>query len=192
MMPRYSSDWVVPRSWHQTDGGDSRSISDPLTGLHNRRFALHRMEQMMSSKGEGPSVMMIDLDFFKAINDTYGHAAGDTVLQQVSHRLRAQLRGNDLLARIGGEEFLVALPDTDRIGAIECAERLRHAVGGAAFELGADILPINVTASVGLALPGDQTRSVTPEMLIQQADTALYGAKAHGRNQVSQVCVNAA
>lgn len=172
--------------------GLEAAVIDPLTGLHNRRFALHRLEQMMGTTQAGPSVMMIDLDFFKVINDTYGHAAGDTVLQQVSHRLRAQLRGNDLLARIGGEEFLVALPDTDHIGAVECAERLREAVGGAAFELGADMLPVKVTASVGLALPGDHNRSVTPEMLIRQADSALYGAKAHGRDRVSQVCVDAA
>ncbi len=172
--------------------GLEAAVIDPLTGLYNRRFALHRMEQMMATSKAGPSVMMIDLDYFKVINDTYGHAAGDKVLQQVSQRLRAQLRGNDLLARIGGEEFLVALPDTDREGAIECAERLRAAVGDALFELGADVLPVKVTASVGLALPGDQTRPVTSEMLIQQADSALYGAKAHGRDQVAQVCVDAA
>ncbi|MBL4628971.1 MAG: diguanylate cyclase [Roseicyclus sp.] len=173
--------------------GLDAAITDPLTGLYNRRYALHRMEQMMADVGGGPAVMMIDLDFFKNINDTYGHVAGDKVLQQVAHRLRAQLRSNDLLARIGGEEFLVVLADTDHEGATDCAERLRHAVGGAGFDIGGNAAPVTVTASVGLSLPGHlSSLSVTPEMLIHQADTALYGAKAHGRDQVSLVRVDAA
>lgn len=173
--------------------GLEAAITDPLTGLYNRRYALHRMEQMMAGPGPGPAVMMIDLDFFKKINDTYGHSAGDKVLQQVAVRLRGQLRSNDLLARIGGEEFLVALPYTDPEGATDCAERLRQAVGETSFNLGDGAFPVRVTASVGLALPGaNSPGGATPEMLINQADTALYGAKAHGRDQVSQVCVDAA
>ncbi len=172
--------------------GLEAAITDPLTGLHNRRYALHRMEQMIERNGADLAVMMIDLDFFKTINDQYGHAAGDQVLQQVAHRLRAQLRANDLLARIGGEEFLVVLSDTDHAGAIDCAERLRNAVGGKMFNLARDTLPVKVTASVGLALPGDQGPSPKADMLIRQADAALYGAKAHGRDRVSQVSVTAA
>lgn len=173
--------------------GLEAAITDPLTGLYNRRFALHRMEQMMANPSAEPSVMMIDLDYFKTINDTYGHAAGDTVLQEVAIRLRGQLRASDLLARIGGEEFLVVLANTDADGATECAERLRTAVGGRAFDLGGDTFPVRVTASVGLALPGAHAAATaTPETLIHQADTALYGAKAHGRDRVSHVCVDAA
>lgn len=174
--------------------GLEAAITDPLTGLYNRRFALHRMEQIMAGAGDDPAVMMIDLDFFKTVNDTYGHAAGDAVLQQVAVRLRGQLRANDLLARIGGEEFLVVLSGADDKTATDCAERLRDSVGGASFDVGDGSFPVRVTASVGLALPGGHANGakVTPEMLIHQADTALYGAKAHGRDQVSQVCVDAA
>lgn len=173
--------------------GLEAAITDPLTGLYNRRFALHRMEQMMASPRAEPSVMMIDLDYFKDINDTYGHAAGDAVLQEVAIRLRGELRANDLLARIGGEEFLVVLTNSDHANATDCAERLRNAIGGQGFDLGGTIPPVRVTASVGLALPGAASLgTATPEMLIHQADTALYGAKAHGRDQVSRICVNAA
>ncbi|OAN69814.1 hypothetical protein A8B78_21450 [Jannaschia sp. EhC01] len=173
--------------------GLEAAITDPLTGLYNRRFALHRMEQIMARPGNPPAVMMIDLDYFKDVNDTYGHAAGDTVLQQVAIRLRGQLQANDLLARIGGEEFLVVLSGADARGAMECAERLRTAIGSTSFDLGGDSFPVRVTASVGLALPGDhRDEATTPEALIRRADQALYGAKAHGRDQVSQMCHNAA
>ncbi|GAB5445261.1 diguanylate cyclase [Gymnodinialimonas sp.] len=173
--------------------GLEAAITDPLTGLYNRRFALHRMEQIMARPGPDPAVMMIDLDFFKEVNDTYGHAAGDAVLQQVAVRLRGQLQANDLLARIGGEEFLVVLSGADARDAKECAERLRSAIGSTSYDLGGDTFPVRVTASVGLALPGSRADSAaTPEALIHKADTALYGAKSHGRDQVSQMCDDAA
>ena len=174
--------------------GLEAAITDPLTGLYNRRFALHRLEQIMSRPGRDPTVMMIDLDYFKDINDTYGHAAGDAVLQQVAIRLRGQLQSNDLLARIGGEEFLVVLSGADARTATECAERLRSCVGSTSFDLGGDTFPVRVTASVGLALPAAPGHSakITPEALIHRADTALYGAKAHGRDQVSHICDDAA
>ncbi|MEJ6394354.1 diguanylate cyclase [Gymnodinialimonas sp. 2305UL16-5] len=167
--------------------GLEAAVTDPLTGLHNRRFALHRMEQMLANPGSGVAVMMIDLDYFKKINDRYGHPAGDEVLCQVGHRLRAQLRGNDLLARVGGEEFLVAMSNTDRNGALECAERLREAVGRTDFDVSDDIKPIHVTASVGLTLPEDVHKGARADALIQQADDALYSAKAMGRDQVSRM-----
>lgn len=172
--------------------GLEAAITDPLTGLYNRRFALHRMEQIMTRPGPDPAVMMIDLDYFKDVNDTYGHAAGDAVLQQVAVRLRGQLQANDLLARIGGEEFLVVLSGADASSAMECAERLRSAIGSTSFDLGGDTFPVRVTASVGLALPGSYDGTITPEALIHRADTALFGAKAHGRDQVSQMCPDAA
>lgn len=167
------------------------AITDPLTGLYNRRFALHRMEQIMARPGGDPAVMMLDLDYFKQINDTYGHAAGDTVLQQVAIRLRGQLQANDLLARIGGEEFLVVLSGANDRTATDCAERLRACIGGMTFDLGGETFPVQVTASVGLSLPGGTAPS-TPEALIHKADTALYEAKAHGRDRVSQLCDTAA
>ncbi|QXT40959.1 diguanylate cyclase [Gymnodinialimonas ceratoperidinii] len=167
--------------------GLEAAITDPLTGLYNRRFALHRMEQMLAPPAADLSVMMIDLDFFKNINDTYGHHAGDAVLREVAFRLRGQLKPSDLLARIGGEEFLVVLSGADREAASACAEQLRGCIGAASFDLGDGSFPIRVTASVGLTLPGGLGDGVpvTAEALIRQADRALYGAKAHGRDQVS-------
>ncbi len=172
--------------------GLEAAITDPLTGLYNRRFALHRMEQILAGPGAEIAVMMIDLDFFKTVNDTYGHGVGDIVLKQVGTRLGAQLRTGDLLARIGGEEFLVVLADTDARSAADCAERLRHAVGGEGFDIGKGSMPLHVTASVGLALPGLLDRAATPEALIHQADSALYGAKARGRDRVSLAAMDAA
>lgn len=170
------------------------AITDPLTGLYNRRFALHRMEQIMARPGGDPAVMMLDLDYFKQINDTYGHAAGDKVLQEVAIRLRGQLQANDLLARIGGEEFLVVLTGANASSATDCAERLRASIGGMSFDLGGETFPVRVTASVGLSLPGGPNlrTTATPEALIHKADTALYEAKAHGRDRVSQLCDTAA
>jgi two-component system cell cycle response regulator len=89
------------------------AVTDSLTGLHNRRYGLYRLQQMMARPGKGVAVMMLDLDHFKGVNDQHGHAAGDEVLRRLSQRLRAELRAGDLLARIGGEELLVALADTD-------------------------------------------------------------------------------
>lgn len=176
--------------------GLEAAITDPLTGLYNRRYALHRMEQILAKSGAvpgaGTAVMLIDLDFFKNVNDTYGHAAGDAVLKQVAQRLASQLRTRDLLARIGGEEFLVVLADTDIARAAECAERLRETIASKGFDIGKGSLPLRMTASVGLALPGPLAGTATPEMLIHQADTALYGAKAHGRDRVTQVSMDAA
>ncbi len=159
------------------------AVTDSLTGLHNRRYALFQMERMLSRPGRGVAAMMLDLDHFKAINDGHGHAAGDAVLRLVARRLRAQLRSGDLLARIGGEEFLVALPDADRAAALDCAERLRHAVSDIPFEVGRDGAAIQVTMSVGLVIsPGGSCES--PENMIARADGALYGAKSGGRDQV--------
>lgn len=159
------------------------AVTDSLTGLHNRRYAMHHMGRMIQRAGKGLAVMMLDLDFFKQVNDSYGHAIGDKVLSIVAKRLRAQLRGVDLLARMGGEEFLVALPEADRARALDVAERLRTAVGGAPILVGGGTGPITVTMSVGIALslgPDD-----TPEALLTRADQALYGSKTEGRNIVT-------
>jgi two-component system cell cycle response regulator len=167
------------------------AVTDSLTGLHNRRYALFRMERMLARPGRGVAGMMLDLDHFKTINDTYGHGAGDAVLRLVARRLRAQLRSGDLLARIGGEEFLVALPDADRAAALDCAERLRHAVSGTPFEIGRDGVAVRVTMSVGLALSRG-AGGESPECLIARADGALYGAKSGGRDKVAAAGLPAA
>jgi two-component system cell cycle response regulator len=160
------------------------AVTDSLTGLHNRRYGMFQLERMLERPGQGAAVMMLDLDRFKNINDDFGHAAGDEVLRLVGRRLRAQLRAGDLLARIGGEEFLVALPTADRSVAMDCAERLRRTIADAPFEIHGRAEPIDVTMSVGLALStGGGTE--TAENVLMRADAALYGAKSDGRDQVT-------
>jgi two-component system cell cycle response regulator len=160
------------------------AVRDSLTGLHNRRYALYELGRMIARPGRGVAVMMLDLDHFKQVNDTHGHPVGDRVLRRVAQRLRDQLRSGDLLARIGGEEFLVALPDSDRQSALDCAERLRTAIGGERFAFGDDIPPLEVTLSVGIALAAAGSGE-TGDSLLDRADAALYGSKAEGRDQVT-------
>ncbi|MBF9061155.1 diguanylate cyclase, partial [Rhodobacterales bacterium HKCCSP123] len=165
--------------------GLEMAMTDSLTGLHNRRYALYRLDRMLAGSGRGVAVMMLDLDHFKRINDTHGHSVGDEVLRRVALRLRSQLRAGDLLARIGGEEFLVVLPNSDRHAALDCAERLRAAVGEEVFAIGGDVPGLRVTLSAGLAL-SDPGSGEAGQCLIDRADAALYGAKAHGRDKVTQ------
>jgi len=128
------------------------------------------------------SVLMIDLDRFKNVNDSRGHLAGDTVLRQVGDLLRAEVRSVDLAARFGGEEFVIVLPDTEGPGAMVFAERLRERVEQQNFaEAGP---PLGVTVSIGVASVDSETRATTPEALIALADEALYRAKNDGRNRV--------
>jgi two-component system cell cycle response regulator len=165
------------------EAGLELAVTDSLTGLHNRRYALRRLDRMLAAPGRGVAVMMLDLDHFKSVNDRHGHAAGDAVLASVAKRLRAGLRPQDLLARLGGEEFLVALQDIDCDTALFCAERLREAVGGCPVTLAGDGPEIPVTMSVGLAMGHDG--SASGEDLIARADRALYDSKSEGRNLVT-------
>ncbi len=165
------------------DAGLELAVTDSLTGLHNRRYALHRLGRLLAAPGQGVAVMMLDLDHFKAVNDSFGHAAGDGVLATVANRLRAQMRAMDILARMGGEEFLVAIPDADAETALLCAERLRKAIAGAPFQIPGANAPIHVTMSVGIAFGTAATDR--PETLIDRADRALYGSKSDGRNIVT-------
>lgn len=169
---------------------------DPLTGLYNRRHAIARLESLaLAARDTGTpfAVMMADIDHFKTINDTHGHAAGDRVLVEVARRLRDNLRAVDLVARIGGEEFLVAMPDTSVEQARNAAERLRRIIGDTPFD-GArgGKGPIRVTMSIGVAIgPGapERAATVSPGALIEdmyeRADLALYSAKSAGRNKVT-------
>jgi diguanylate cyclase (GGDEF)-like protein len=172
---------ALERTFHETLL--DLSTKDPLTGLANRGNTLVEFQNRfgLSLRYDRPlSVVVCDLDFFKAVNDTYGHGAGDLVLHSFGERLLKSLRESDLAGRIGGEEFLVILPETDLAGAVRFAERLRHAVADMPM-----VLPnraIEVTCSLGVAerLPVDQE----PGQLLARADAALYGAKAGGRNRV--------
>jgi two-component system cell cycle response regulator len=127
------------------------------------------------------AVMLIDLDFFKAVNDTHGHDVGDAVLREFALRLRRNIRGVDLACRFGGEEFVVLMPDTDFAQAQGVAERVRAAIAERPFDIGGG-RSISVTISVGVSL--NEHAVDAPETLIKRADIALYRAKREGRNRV--------
>jgi two-component system cell cycle response regulator len=161
------------------------AITDGLTGLHNRRYLerhLGMLVQQAVARGKPLSLLILDIDHFKAINDTHGHAAGDEVLREFSRRMRKVVRGIDLACRLGGEEFLVAMPDTHGGLALLVGERIRQKIAGEPFQ--AEGAPrMNVTVSVGvasLASPSD-----TAQTLMKRADDALYEAKRQGRNRVA-------
>lgn len=158
---------------------------DPLTGLMNARayYAACDHQIHACARHKQPyAVLFVDLDHFKRINDTYGHAAGDEVLKVVANTLTQQIRRSDLVGRIGGEEFSIFLPHTDQAGAIRLAESLRLAIERAQPVVNHDT-PLTITASIGVAC-GD--RDPQPMQAIQQqADVAMYQAKKEGRNRVS-------
>ena len=161
------------------------AMIDPLTGLHNRRYALPKLAAISAEAHAQATifaVMVIDLDRFKSVNDRFGHAAGDAVLVDVAQRLKANLRADDLLARIGGEEFLVALPNTSFEEARLAADRLCKAIEECPVKL-AFSAGVSVTISIGVAVS-----CVTPEAthtIVDRADQALLLAKTEGRNQVT-------
>ena len=161
----------------QTARLEEQLFEDPLTRVHNRRFVFSQLAAMISGArrhGRPLAVAMVDLDDFKAINDRHGHEAGDSVLVAAAEALQRALRAEDVLGRLGGEEFLAVLPDTDAAAAARAAERLRAAVADAGGR-------VRVTASVGWAVlqPGEQ-----PDDLVRRADDALYTAKQEGRDRV--------
>lgn len=165
------------------------AVTDPLTGLYNRRYVephLIRLAEQSRQAGTELAVMMLDIDHFKAVNDTYGHAAGDKVLVELAKRLRENLRTIDLVARIGGEEFLVAMPRTTVRQARATADRLRRMVNCRPFNLGPEQPSLRVTMSVGVAISGPlQTQPAQLTLICDQADAALYAAKSAGRDQVA-------
>ncbi len=165
-----------------------KAVTDPLTGLYNRRYCNAHLEAMIAQPRGGAktlAAMVLDLDRFKMVNDRHGHGAGDAVLVELARRLKDCVRGVDLVSRIGGEEFLVVMPDIMPAHATQVAERVRHAVERPGFAVvgidGAGVV-LDLTVSIGLALhqPGE-----TPAALIARADTALYASKSAGRNMVT-------
>jgi len=159
---------------------------DPLTGLNNRRFLeshLANALEQAAHKGRPLSLMILDIDHFKSVNDTYGHDAGDEVLKVFAQRVKRVVRGADLVCRLGGEEFVVVMPDTPLAVAERVAERVRAAVQGGQFPIDAGATrTIPVTASIGLAERGADANA---DALLRRADKALYGSKASGRNRVT-------
>jgi two-component system cell cycle response regulator len=161
----------------QTARLESQLFVDPLTHVHNRRFVFGQLAALVSAarRHKRPlAVAMVDLDGFKAVNDGHGHETGDRVLVAIGEALQRGLRAEDVLGRLGGEEFIALLPDTDAEAAAPAAERLRVAVARAGG-------PVDVTASVGWAVLRDGEQ---PDDLVRRADNALYDAKAAGRNCV--------
>ncbi len=158
------------------------TLTDPLTGLYNRRGFKARIEALSSRQGGAPALqtwVMIDIDHFKAVNDVFGHEGGDEVLKAVANSLQSTLREDDILARFGGEEFVLLLPGAlDAVGA-SVAERLRLKVQ--ALRVGVGERQIKVTASFGVA---QQAPGETPAGALERADSALYLAKHEGRNRV--------
>jgi two-component system cell cycle response regulator len=160
------------------------SITDALTGLHNRRYMEGHLRTLVSEAirtGRSLSMLVADIDHFKNVNDTYGHDVGDAVLKEFAVRLKRNTRGVDLACRLGGEEFVIIMPDTDVARAYQIGERLRACVAADNFPINAD-LSVRVTASAGIGTlerPDD-----TPETLFKRADNALYTAKRSGRNRV--------
>jgi two-component system cell cycle response regulator len=161
------------------------AVTDGLTGLYNRRYLMNHLSNFVDQSAAGAkpmAVLIVDIDHFKAINDTHGHDAGDEVLKEFATRIRANVRGVDLVARFGGEEFVVAMPDTDIALAQGIAERLRAEVARDPFRIQGGKAEIAVTISVGMGTldRGDDT----PDTILKRADTALYRAKKTGRNRV--------
>ncbi|HAK88781.1 MAG TPA: diguanylate cyclase response regulator [Nitrospiraceae bacterium] len=162
---------------------------DYLTGIYNRRFFMERFHEELSwsSRHSEPiSLMMLDIDHFKKINDTYGHGCGDEILKQIANTMTAVLRIEDVVARYGGEEFIILLPNTDSEGVLTAAEKLRAAVHDKDFSCENGSTRIQVTVSIGVTAyaPDNECIYLPPDRVIGQADTALYTAKEQGRNRV--------
>ncbi len=160
------------------------AITDGLTGLYNRRYMETHLATLITQAhdtGRPLSLLIADIDHFKRVNDTHGHDAGDAVLREFAVRFRRNTRGIDLACRLGGEEFVVIMPETDLRRAYQIGERLRATIAAETFALtnGGDL---RVTASVGVAAVNFDTDS--PTSLYKRADTALYAAKRDGRNRV--------
>ena len=162
------------------------AMIDPLTGLHNRRFGLAQLTAIAASAasdGTEYAVMVADLDRFKSVNDRLGHAAGDAVLIEVANRLSVNLRAGDLVARIGGEEFLIVLPRTDLAEARAIGQRLCHAVEEQPITVNGGQLC--VTVSIGLATGSPKQPRATVAEIIERADQALLRSKSAGRNMLT-------
>ncbi len=158
---------------------------DPLTGVLNRKGLADALERHFATRGHAAiTVLMLDIDHFKRVNDNHGHAAGDAVLCEVGRRVQAQLRGSDYVARVGGEEFLVACPGLDARAAVQLGERIRAGIGAEPVALSPPGrgIQLNITACVGLAVGAVDATAFAKAW--QLADAALYQAKSAGRDRV--------
>ena len=162
------------------------ATTDAVTGLYNRHYLTSHLETQLAAmerKGKPLSVMMMDIDHFKRVNDSYGHATGDMVLKEFAQRVGRNIRGVDLAARYGGEEFVVMMPETPADWAKMIAERLREEISDVPFDVGVSDGPLSVTVSIGVSTSGE---NASPQTLLEVADKCLYQAKDDGRNRVVQ------
>jgi len=161
------------------------AVTDQLTGLHNRRYMESQLDALVRRAvvggGEPVALLVIDIDHFKKINDSFGHGVGDEVLREFAVRLASNVRAIDLPVRFGGEEFVVVMPETELVDAHRIAERIRLHVAGSPFRVldGEELLTVTISIGVAASLPTDNQAK-----LIRRADEAMYEAKAHGRNRV--------
>ena len=161
------------------------AVVDALTGLNNRRFLESHLASALDRAAHGGlplSLMLVDVDHFKSVNDTHGHDVGDEVLRTLAQRIRRVVRGADLVCRLGGEEFVIVMSDTPLSVAARIAERVRASVQSSPFKIGAPAGLLSVTVSIGLAERGS---GANPDALMRRADKALYDSKAAGRNRVT-------
>lgn len=173
--------WLVLR--RLTDDLRNTAARDPMTQLLNRRGLTEALQLYFHSRKAVPAhLLMVDVDHFKRINDTYGHQIGDTVLCHVAEVLRATMRGGDLAGRIGGEEFAVVCLDTDVLGAMQLAERLRAAIENQAIKITGSDHPLRCTITIGVSHSFASAHVLEDAM--READAALYRGKAAGRNRI--------
>jgi two-component system cell cycle response regulator len=161
------------------------AITDQLTGLHNRRYMSRHLDTLMGNakrNGRPLAFVIMDIDFFKQVNDSHGHDIGDEVLKEFATRISANVRGIDLACRYGGEEFVVAMPDTDMAFAYNIAERLRQSIETTPVRISRDPGALKITISIGIAKA--EGEGDTADALLHRADQALYRAKRTGRNKV--------
>jgi two-component system cell cycle response regulator len=161
------------------------ALIDSLTGLYNRRYLTAHLAALMDRglRTKKPlALLMVDVDHFKKVNDSYGHAVGDEVLMAVADRLSRHLRSFDTVARWGGEEFVVIMPEAETRVAMAVAERLRTKMSEQPVTVRHEVGKLNVTVSIGVAIAGDDI--TTPDDLLRAADSAMYEAKRQGRDRI--------
>ena len=170
---------------HNVQSSMEMAITDQLTGLHNRHYMSRHLDNLISAAAlsDKPiAFLILDIDYFKAVNDSHGHDVGDEVLKEFANRTAANIRGMDMACRYGGEEFVVIMPDTDVSLAFSIAERLRKSIETTPILISRPPGRINITVSIGIA--GSAGPSDTAQALLHRADQALYSAKRSGRNRV--------
>jgi two-component system cell cycle response regulator len=161
------------------------AITDALTGLYNRRYMESHLCALVSqaaARGKSLTALMLDIDYFKSVNDTHGHDAGDDVLREFATRIKKSIRGIDMACRLGGEEFVIIMPETDVAVAAIVAERLRRRIASEPFMVAGGSSMLEITISIGIATL--EAADDSAGTILKRADQALYRAKRDGRNRV--------